>query len=200
MGGHADGALAAQCVMDVAARIFADEAQQPAAQLIQRIGLESHLAIQSVAPDLSERQQPRTTVVCAVVDGPNVLFAHAGDSRAYHLRRGEIVHVTRDHSAVAMMVRRGDIRPQDARHHPMRNQVTRCLGGGGPPPALELTPCPPLRPGDTLLLCSDGFWDPLEPDELGSNIELTELAQRAVARNPGSADNCTALRIRFESV
>ncbi len=200
MGGHSDGAAAAQCVIDVVRRLFTSEAQLPAAQLLQRIGLESHLAIQALAPGLSERQQPRTTLVCAVIDGDKVLFGHAGDSRGYHLRAGKIVHITRDHSAVALMVRRGDLSPEQARRHPLRNQVTRCLGGVGRAPALELTPCPPLRAGDTLLLCSDGFWDPLSDAELSSDTSLDALARRAVSRNPGTADNCTALRIRPESV
>ena len=200
MGGHSDGAAAAQCVMDVVQRLFSTESQLPAAQLLQRIGLESHLAIQALAPGLSERQQPRTTLVCAVIDGNKVLLGHAGDSRGYHLRGGRIIHVTRDHSAVAQMVRRGELSPEQARRHPMRNQVTRCLGGVGPPSALELTPCPPVRANDTLLLCSDGFWDPLNEAELSSDISLDDLAERAVSRNPGSADNCTALRIRLESV
>ncbi|MGJ8670662.1 MAG: PP2C family protein-serine/threonine phosphatase [Oceanococcus sp.] len=196
MGGHSDGALAAQCVIDVAQEIFFSDEVRPGPQLMQHITLTAHQRIAQINPDAHDRDQPRTTLVACLIEGEKALFGHAGDSRGYHIRRGEVFHRTLDHSAVSMMVQRGDITEDEAKTHPLRNQVSRCLGGLSPPPALELTPCPPLQADDHLLLCSDGFWDPLSAEELCSNGELQTLAETAVSRKPGRADNCTVLRAR----
>lgn len=200
MGGHADGALAAQCVVDVAQQIFRDQPDKSGARLLQQIALAAHQAIAQINPDAPDRQQPRTTLIACLLENGKALFAHAGDSRGYLIRDGQQLQRTQDHSAVNTMIQRGEITEEEAKLHPLRNQVSRCLGGLTPPPALDLTPCPPLQVGDRFLLCSDGFWDPLELAELCSDNDLQELAQQAVERKPGRADNCTALRARVQSV
>ncbi len=194
MGGHADGAAAAQCVIDAAALLFETEADLPPAQLLQRIAMHAHIAITRLHPGASDRDQPRTTAVMCHICAGQALFAHAGDSRGYHLRGRQIVQRTRDHSLVEIMVSKGEITEQQALKHPLRNQVSRCLGGLGRLRALELTVCPPLQSDDCLLLCSDGFWAALSEDELASRAELDALARTATGRGQGRADNCTALR------
>ena len=198
MGGHSDGALAAQCVVDCAKEVFFSDDPRSGPQLMQHITVTAHQRIAQINPTAHDREQPRTTLVCCLIEDGKALFGHAGDSRGYHIRDGQVLHRTLDHSAVSMMVRRGDITEEEAKTHPLRNQVSRCLGGLSPPPALELTPCPPLKAGDLLLLCSDGFWDPLSSEELCSDESLPTLAQTAVERRPGRADNCTALRMRCD--
>lgn len=200
MGGHSDGALAAQCVVDCALELFPSLPDAPAVQILQRIALQSHQNIAKLSPELPDRHQPRTTIIGAVVEANKALFAHSGDSRGYHIRDGKVLHRTLDHSAVGMMVRRGDISEEEAKLHPMRNQVSRCLGGKGKPTPLELTPCPPLTAGDSLLLCSDGFWEPLQNEEICASKSLQELAEAAVSRKPERADNCTALRFNFHDL
>ena len=197
MGGHADGAQAAQCVIDEAATLFPEQTDLPPVPLMQRIALQAHQNIARLNPDLPDREQPRTTVVMLMLEGSRGIFAHAGDSRGYVFRNGEVLYRTRDHSVVEAMVQRGELTPEQARRHPIRNQVSRCLGGLSRPTSLEVTPCPPLAPGDLLLLCSDGLWEPLDDRELCSNRRLDELAEMAVSRNPGRADNTTALRLRI---
>lgn len=203
MGGHADGALAAQCLIDAARERFSDADALNALQLMQKTVIAAHAAIASLRADLPDAQQPRTTAVLCVIQGTNAIFGHAGDSRAYLYRQGKLLRRTRDHSTVEMMVRQGSLSEAAARSHPLRNQVSRCLGGAGHPPALEFTPCPAVQPGDCILLCSDGFWEPLRDSELASasgDTTLIELAEQAVDRHPGRADNCTVLRHFVKSV
>lgn len=200
MGGHADGAAAAQCVLDAAAELLGTQPHLPPAPLMQRIALTAHQAIATLRPDASDREQPRTTVVMCHLQGRNAVFAHAGDSRGYLIREGQVAYRTRDHSVVEMMVRRGELSEDEALAHPLRNQVSRCVGGLGKPPVLDLTPCPPLRNGDTLLLASDGFWEPLTAAQLCADTPLEALAARATAVHIGRADNCTALRLRLGHV
>ncbi len=200
MGGHAEGAEAARLVVEQAEALFHEHPTLPAAQLMQRIALHAHQAISQLRPELSEREQPRTTVVMLHCQDGKALFAHAGDSRGYLIRERQELCRTRDHSVVASLIERGAINAAQAREHPLRNQVTRCLGGLGRPTLLELTPCPALQAGDRFLLCSDGFWEPLSQEEAFSDRPLDALAETAVDRKPGRADNCTALRFRLHTV
>ncbi len=200
MGGHSDGAQAAQCVIDEAQRLFqSPEVLQPVA-LMQRIALQAHESISQLNPELADREQPRTTAVMLHLQDHRAIFAHTGDSRGYLIRAGRVLHRTRDHSVVEGMIRRGELTEEEARRHPMRNQVSRCLGGLGRPAPMEVTPCPPLQPGDVLLLCSDGLWEPLSEEELCSGRDLEELAEIAVERNALRADNTTALRVHIPAV
>ena len=194
MGGHSDGALAAQQVVDCAQELFSAGESIATPQLMQNITLQAHQRITQINPQAHDRDQARTTLVACMIEDGKALFGHAGDSRGYLIRDGEILQRTLDHSAVSMLVQRGEISEEEAKNHPLRNQVSRCLGGLSPPPALELTPCPPLQSGDRFLLCSDGFWDLLSVEELCSKESLEKLAQTAVSRKPGRADNCTVLR------
>ncbi len=200
MGGHADGAAAAQCVIDQADLLFdKPDPLQPVA-LMQRIALQAHESIGQLNPELSDREQPRTTAVMLHLQDQRAIFAHTGDSRGYLIRAGRVLYRTRDHSVVEGMVRRGELTDEQARRHPMRNQVSRCLGGLARPTPMEVTPCPPLQPGDVLLLCSDGLWEPLSEEELCSGRSLEDLAETAIERNAGRADNTTALRLRIPGV
>jgi len=87
-------------------------------------------------------------------------LAHVGDSRTYRWRAGELELLTRDHSLVQDLVERGRLDPQDARHSPQRNVITRAAGlEASLEPALSTVE---LGADDLLLLCSDGLWDMLE--------------------------------------
>src|ERR1043165_6581437 len=104
-----------------------------------------------------ERHGMGTTVVaCLVVDPQQVVIAHVGDSRAYLWRDGRLQALTRDHTIVEELVERGLLTAEDAERHPYKNVLSRNLGAK--PEArvdsLELA----LRPGDRLLLCSDGLY------------------------------------------
>lgn len=200
MGGHSDGALAAQCVIDQARELFPQMQDLPPVPMMQRIALQAHQQIGHLNPELSDREQPRTTVVMLVVEEGRAVFTHSGDSRGYLIRNGQVLYRTRDHSVVEGMMRRGELTEEQARKHPFRNQVSRCLGGLTRPTPLEVTPCPPLAAGDTFLLCSDGLWEPLSDAELCGSDSLQALAERATERNLGRADNTTALRTRLQSV
>jgi len=105
-----------------------------------------------------------TTVTLAGVYGSHAIIANAGDSRAYLLRDHELIRVTRDHSLVANLVMEGLILPDDIYTHPQRNVIYRFLGQKGlvNPDIFHEE----LRPGDFLLLCSDGLWEMVRSEEL----------------------------------
>lgn len=145
-----------------------------------------------------------TTLTMAFSSGNRLFVIHAGDSRCYLFRTGEIHRLTEDHTVVAEMVGRGEISPEQARHHPHRHVVTNVLGGGHAGVRIDVQRVS-LEPGDVLLLCSDGLTDMLDDDSiaavLAAEAEPEAVCQRLVAQanEAGGQDNITAVVARFET-
>jgi PPM family protein phosphatase len=124
---------------------------------------------------------------------------HAGDSRLYRLRDGRLEQLTHDHTLVAELMRAGEISQAQAQTHPHRYLLTRAVGVG---PDIDVdyagVSC---RPGDRLLLCTDGLFKALSADEMKAVLaspakpqeSADELVTRAVERR--TEDNVTAMVI-----
>lgn len=141
-----------------------------------------------------------TTVVAVLVDQGTAEIAHVGDSRVYLIRNDEIRCLTSDHSWVNEQVLSGVIDSEQARTHPLRNVVTRALGGK---PDLEVdVQTLELESDDRLLLCSDGLTTMLDDEEIreivlggdGGVAQADELV-KAANRN-GGEDNTTTILLR----
>jgi len=138
-----------------------------------------------------------TTVVAALVESERATLVHVGDSRAYLFRDEELRRLTDDHSWVQEQVNAGILSEDEAKSHPLKNVVTRALGGS-PHVSVDLIEVP-LRPGDRFLLCSDGLTGMVgdeeiheffrtEPDPEAAVRRLVELANER-----GGVDNVTAI-------
>lgn len=144
--------------------------------------------------------QPGTTLTIAAVAGDLAVIGHAGDSRAYLVHSDQATPLTSDHSWVGDQVRAGALPPGSERRHARRNVITRAVMGDPlEPEALSLD----LSAGDVLMLCSDGFWEPLADADiaalLGTPGPLTAVVERAVqsALDAGAIDNVTVIALRF---
>ena len=116
--------------------------------------------------------RPGTTCVALLIHDEGADVAHVGDSRSYLIRDGDIVRLTRDHSMVQDMIDAGVLTEEEAWDHPDANRITRALGMS-PSVEVEQRSMPlPLRPGDALLLCSDGLTDLASDDEIRGVIEM----------------------------
>jgi len=141
-----------------------------------------------------------TTVVAVLVEGGVAEIAHVGDSRAYLIRDGKMQLLTSDHSWVNEQVQSGVIDQKQARNHPLRNVVTRALGGK---PELEVDiQALELASDDRLLLCSDGLTTMLEDSEIlgivldgGGSVGQADPLVDAANRN-GGEDNTTTILLR----
>lgn len=141
-----------------------------------------------------------TTVVAVLVEDNLAEIAHVGDSRLYLVRDGKITRITSDHSWVNEQVQSGVIDSEQARNHPLRNVVTRALGGR---PDLEVdVQTLEMQPGDRLLLCSDGLTTMLDDDEIlrivlggDGGVDQTDELIRA-ANESGGEDNTTAILLK----
>ncbi len=144
-----------------------------------------------------------TTLTMAFTSGSRLFVIHAGDSRCYLFRAGDIHRLTEDHTVVAEMVDRGEISPEQARHHSHRHVVTNVLGGGQAGVRVDVQRVD-LESGDVLLLCSDGLTDMLDDARisavLSAEVEPEAACRRLVAEanEAGGHDNITAVVARFE--
>jgi PPM family protein phosphatase len=144
-----------------------------------------------------------TTVVAVLVDGDAANLAHVGDSRVYLVRQGALTQLTSDHSWVNEQLESGILSPDQARSHPLRNVVTRALGGK-PELSVDLQEHK-AQPGDVLLLCSDGLTTMVPDDDIlkvvgdaSGDIEAAARALVEEANGRGGEDNITVLLIKFE--
>ena len=118
----------------------------------------AHEEVVQLGANLPVEQRPRATCAVCLVQQGAAWWAHVGDSRLYHLRRGAVVARSRDHSHVELLLREGVISAEQAHNHPMRNFVECCLGGEPMLPEMTITRRRPIEPDDVLLVCTDGLW------------------------------------------
>jgi len=107
-----------------------------------------------------------TTLTMAHLEKDHVTIAWCGDSRIYHLRNGEVVWKSIDHSLVANLVKQGEITEEQAATHPNRNVITRSLSASGGASEIELHRIDDIRDNDYLLLCTDGVLEQINEDRL----------------------------------
>ena len=128
-----------------------------------------------------------TTLTMAYCLGPQAFVAHVGDSRCYRLRAGELVQVTRDHTVVADMVRRGQLRPEEAAAHRHRHVISNVVGGDGLGIEVELHRVA-LVPGDVLLLCTDGLTEMVPDDGIAAALQGAPHPRAACERLVAAAN------------
>ena len=195
MGGAEAGEVAsALAVETLAARLAAGDTLLAAAHA-------ANTAVYTRADERREESGMGTTLTAAVVEDERGRFVHVGDSRAYRLRDGRLDLLSDDHSLVGEMVREGRLTWDEAAAHPHRSILSRALGTEAAVQVDEFTA--DLRPGDVLLLCSDGLSGEVPEDVLREQLAAEDPAVAArglvdAALAAGGHDNITAVVIRLE--
>jgi len=199
MGGAQAGEVAAGIAADVFEEHFPDGVD-PERELTQ-IASEANRRIYELARSDSSRSGMGTTLTGAVVSDDEVSIVHVGDSRAYLLRDGELRQLTRDHSLVEELRRRGQLTVEEAEEHPQRSIITRALG---PEADVELdVHTHQARSGDVFLLCSDGLTSMVREEQLHEILTESDSLETAVnrlvaeANRAGGRDNITAVLFRL---
>jgi PPM family protein phosphatase len=224
MGGHANGARAAEIAREIVLDAFGRTPQplfDPMGFLHLILG-RAHEEVVKLGAPLPLEQRPRATCALCLVQQGASWWAHVGDSRIYHLRGGALVGRSRDHSHVEVLLREGLITAEQAQTHPHRNYVECCLGGDPILPDMSIARRRPLEPGDVLMVCTDGLWSGVKDTEIAAELsgpagptgtpgspgataglplreKLLELSQKAVARNGAASDNTSAAALRWLS-
>ena len=174
LGGMGGGAIASSLAISSVMELFSrgdgefslEEAMETAREAVV-MGQQTH----------PEAQKMSSTLVLLCIRDRIASWIHIGDSRLYMFRKGYLYAVTEDHSVPQMLVKMGEIMPEQIRHHKDRNRLLRTLGWeqeeGKELQESRVT----IEDGDAFLLCSDGFWEEISEKEMASSLLSTENAQ-----------------------
>lgn len=202
MGGAQAGEVASRLAIEAFEHGLPDDGS-PEERLASRVREANHQIYERSRADRG-RAGMGTTLTAAYVDDAHVAIAHVGDSRAYLFRDGTLQRLTQDHSLVDELVRRGKLTEEQAAEHPQRSIITRALG---PEPDVEVdTWTYPARPGDVVLLCSDGLTSMISEDRvretLAAHDNLDAAADALIheANEAGGRDNITVVLFRLEEL
>lgn len=200
MGGHKAGDYASRVTVETIIDVIEKEPEETEPRdLFRKAISEANTFVFEQASSEECLEGMGTTVVVAVCKGNQLHVANVGDSRLYVIHEDEMIQVTRDHSLVEEMVRRGTISRDEARNHPDKNIITRAVGVNGQVEADYFQV--ELFPGDLILMCSDGLSNMLEEGEIHMIVkkgrDLVEMVQNLVdaANQNGGKDNISVVLI-----
>jgi PPM family protein phosphatase len=218
MGGHAAGEIASKVAVDAINEFVCltggDE------EITWPFGLDENISydgnrlktairhanrkVLEATKEKTEYEGMATTVAAVLVDGDVANIGHVGDSRIYLLTADEFTQLTSDHSWVNEQIQSGVISPDQARSHPLRNVVTRALGGRTDL-AVDMQ-TRKMNEGDLLLLCSDGLTTMVPDEEIEQvlrdakgDVEKGVEALVGAANEHGGEDNITVVLVKFET-
>ena len=202
MGGAKSGNVASSLALDVFTQEVkrsykSDMDQQKLDQMLLSAVKLANFTVYDQGQQFEEFTGMGTTMVAALIHGRTATVVNVGDSRCYHIDADGISQITVDHSVVQLMVDRGEMSPEQARHYPGKNLITRAIGTE-PVVACDIFHRTVER-DDCLLLCSDGLSNMLDDQEILFEVvygqEREACCQRLlqIAKNRGAPDNVTSV-------
>jgi serine/threonine protein phosphatase PrpC len=218
MGGHAAGEVASAMAVDTVrtsletarpsieafAKAPSDTGRRDLVQLLQNAVLSAHQAVYQRGSRESDKQGMGTTLDVVLIAGPEAFVAHVGDSRTYLIRDGRCAQITTDHTVAEVLVIEGKLSIEEAQVSPLRTILVNAIGVSADV-GVEMAHLQ-LRPGDRLLLCSDGLHDYFVveqeiADKLSGadpNGALGEMVE--MAKDRGGHDNITGVIVNVLEV
>ena len=199
MGGHKAGDYASKLAVTTMVEEIAGSDETIPEKLLGRAIETANGKVRESAEKMPELEGMGTTVVAASCDGETLSIANVGDSRLYIVGGHEIRQITRDHSWVEEMVRRGGLGRDEARNHPDKNIITRAVGAEDTVKADFFSV--KLEEGDLILMCTDGLTNMLEDEEIRMILDgardIVEKAEELVRRanENGGMDNISVILI-----
>jgi PPM family protein phosphatase len=201
MGGAEGGQYASRLAVDAVRDAYSASNEEGPQQSLLRALCAANARVQQEAQARPALRGMGTTLTACAIVGNNLYFAHLGDSRLLLIREGQARQLSRDHSLVARLVETGTIRAEDAEKHPQKHVLTAAIGVSEdiqpdfPPEPLA------LQPSDTILICTDGLWGQITPEEMASIASKTSpqdacKALVQLARDRGGPDNITLQILR----
>lgn len=204
MGGHLAGEVASGIAVYeikeyIRKNMHRDLDYVEASEIVRHAFIAANTVIYNYAEKNLKVMGMGTTATLAMVYDGKLITANVGDSRTYIINDKTIRQVTKDHSYVAELVARGDITPEQAKHHPKRNYITRAMGTEEIV-KVDIEICD--YKNETVLLCSDGLSNMVSDNEMLSMVKcrknLRGCAKRLVklANLRGGTDNITVILYR----
>jgi serine/threonine protein phosphatase PrpC len=206
LGGHQAGDVASKAVVQVLPMMLMQRLTSLGKLDARKIRRSLSCAVNELSHGLRRESAGQlglsgmgATVVAALIRKRWAYIVHMGDSRAYRLRAGQLERLTEDHTVVGLLLRSGEITPEEAETHPARGQLTRFVGMDDDVPPDTRTVH--LKKGDRLLLCTDGLTDMLNDGEIAELLMTHQDPNAAchalidTANNAGGRDNITVIVI-----
>jgi protein phosphatase len=173
-------------------------------QELEHAILIAHNVIREQAKSDLLLEDMKATCVVLIILGNRAYWSHIGDSRLYLFRRGKLLHKTKDHSVVQVLLDMDEIEEEDVPGHPDRNRVLKTLGMEDDIKPEVFSEC--LKSGDDIVLCTDGFWEYYTDKELGERLgssslpvekEIDRLFQHARTQAEKTKDNYDNLTLHL---
>ena len=202
MGGHFSGEEASRLAVQVMGESYFEETDLPAVKMLDLVFRQAN---NEVFEKIGRGRNGLAGTTCtALAIFPEYFhIAHAGDSRAYLIRKGKIDQLTEDHSVVGEMFRKGMLDAEEARTHPRRNVITRAVGlrKDVKPDLYESIP---FEEDDAILICSDGLFSMISDEKIERIISSNDMASACrklvnEANRAGGLDNITLIIARKRS-
>ncbi len=206
VGGNQKGEVASKLAVQIlAAKVSTSmigRAETKLSEILRTAVEEANEAVIKYGMEHSESEGMATTIVAALIHMNIVCVANVGDSRAYLINRGEIKQLTKDDSQVQELVDSEKLTPEQARHFPGRNIITKAVGAAAD---IEVTTSSlSLAPGDRILLCSDGLWGAVTDTEIQKIVFELSTPQLAcnklvsLANERGGKDNVSVVIVEIQ--
>jgi len=209
VGGHAGGEVASRAAVEAVATyvthtmqcLLAPESAGEGTLLeaLREAAQQTHETIARRAAESGERHGMATTLTMMVAVWPTLYLLHVGDSRCYRYRQGELLQLTRDQTMAQDLVDSGVLRPEQAAQSPYAHVLSSSLGGSMWVPVVSTAD---LRPGDVILLCTDGLTKHVSDDQIRARAAAMESSEQLArvllqdALDAGGKDNVTILVLR----
>lgn len=198
MGGHNAGDFASKYTVEIIVEEIGFSKETSPVAVLEKAIKSANKHIREKSMENEEFNGMGTTLVAATIQNDTLCVANVGDSRLYVINK-EMRQITRDHSLVEEMIRRGGLAREQARSHPDKNIITRAIGAEDD---LEIDFFQvKLEEGDFILMCSDGLTNMIEDEDirmlLQGQRDIVEKAEVLVntANNNGGKDNIAVIVI-----
>lgn len=205
LGGHGKGEVASKLAVKKSLEIF-NEHDYSQSELLTACIESSQKGLLLEQEKSREKNGIKTTLVLVSIEDNIARWAHIGDSRVYLFRDGKVFAQTKDHSVPQMLASMGEIKEKDIRNHEDRNKLLKVLGNANDEQKLkyEISESYEIKSGDSILLCTDGFWELIDEKNMIKLISSPEEWIRRMEKviwkkgKRKNMDNFSAIAIRVE--
>lgn len=197
MGGYVGGEIASKTAVKAIAYYFENYTFAAPVQLEKAVQYANSCILSKTMIDPSLKGMG-TTVSLVTLNQGTAFWAHVGDSRIYLCHQGKLQQISKDHTIVQVLVEKGKITEEEAKDHPKRHVLTRAVGVDRT--LMVDSGIFGIKPGDRILICSDGLTSFVSQEELQAAVSDQQRSEREIIQSlfarvyeNGAKDNVTAV-------
>lgn len=179
LDGHGMGDVASNLVVNAFKKMFVECTD--CSKFLETAFQVSQKLLMKKQAEMNAKRKMKTTAVSVVADNKKAYIGHIGDSRVYVFNKNKVKKRTSDHSIPQMLVFSKEIKENEIRNHPDRNILLRVMGIEWEEPMYELMKPITLKDNMAFLLCSDGFWELIEEDDMCKFLKKSDTVESWLA-------------------